>query len=117
MALLGRALTPGVVADAWVQDRVNKRPTPLSPLTFIVPSLHCGRLLRRGLATVGFANVRTAILPQIAESLGAAAMAREGRSPLTPAMQDGAIRRAVGVETNVFGATARHPATIRTLRQ
>jgi len=117
MALIGTILSPGLEADAWVQDRVHQRPTPLSPLTFIVPGLHCGRLLRRGLATIGYANVRTAVLPQIAEGLGAAALAREGLSPLTSAMQDGAIRTAIGAEAKVFGATARHPATIRTLRQ
>ena len=117
MALIGTTLAPGADADAWVQKRVDQRETPLSPLTFIVPGLHCGRLLRRGLATVGYANVRTAILPQVAESLGAAALAREGFGPLSSAMQDGAIRTSVGVEANVFGATARHPATIRTLRQ
>ncbi|MGI8607991.1 MAG: PD-(D/E)XK nuclease family protein [Candidatus Dormibacteria bacterium] len=117
MGLIHTSLVPGDQADAWVADRVRARPNPLSPLTFIVPTLHSGRALRRGLAPIGYANVRSAIAAQVAESLGAASLAARGLSPTTPATQDAAIRNAIEVEAMVFGITARHPATVRTLRR
>ena len=66
-----------------------RRDDPLAPTTVIVPSHVAAIHLRRQLAEIGpFAGVRFETLPRIAELLGAATLARQGRSPLARPIGD-----------------------------
>jgi ATP-dependent helicase/nuclease subunit B len=66
-----------------------RRDDPLAPATVIAPSHVASIHLRRQLAEIGpFAGVRFETLPRIAELLGAASLARQGRSPLARPIGD-----------------------------
>jgi ATP-dependent helicase/nuclease subunit B len=66
-----------------------RRDDPLAPATVVAPSHVAAIHLRRQLAEIGpFAGVRFEPLPRIAELLGAAELARQGRSPLARPIGD-----------------------------
>jgi RecB family exonuclease len=67
----------------------RRRSDPLAPVTVISPSHVAALQLRRRLAALGpFAGVRFETLPRVAELLGAAGLARDGRSPLARPIGD-----------------------------
>ncbi|HET9050356.1 MAG TPA: hypothetical protein VFO60_01555, partial [Candidatus Dormibacteraeota bacterium] len=90
-------LRPGPEAVGWLVRRVAgiQRGDALAPVTVVVPSHHAGLFLRRRLATVGYANVRFALLTQLAEAIGAGAVARQGRTPLTAIVRNALVRDAL----------------------
>jgi ATP-dependent helicase/nuclease subunit B len=117
MSLITTYLSPNLDTKTWVEARVRARLTTLAPTTFIMPTQLSGRALRRGLATVGYANVRTATLREIAAGVGETHLAAQDLNPLPPALEDAAIRSAIQSEAGAFGPSASHPALVQTLRR
>jgi RecB family exonuclease len=88
---------PGPTATAWLARRIRalKAGDPLQPVTVVVPGHHAGLHLRRRLAAEGYANVRFTVLARVAESLGAARLAAQGRTPLTAVTRSALVRTAI----------------------
>lgn len=94
---------------------------PLAPVTVVVPSNHVGVTVRRllgsdalgpvtergrGLAAVSFLTPY-----RLAELLGAAPLAAEGRRPVSTPVLAAAVRGVLAAEPGVFAPVATHPAT------
>lgn len=88
---------------------------PFAPVTVAVASNYVGLSLRRELAREGLVNVRFQVLARVVELLGAPVLAAAGRTPLTPALQGEAIRRALDEVPGVFAPVTDHPGTQQAL--
>jgi ATP-dependent helicase/nuclease subunit B len=99
---------PGPTATAWLMGRIRgfQRGDPLRPVTVAVPGHHVGLHLRRRLAGEGYASVRFVVLAQLAEALGAARLAAEGRAPLTAVTRAAVVRRALRTAGDALSANA-----------
>ena len=82
----------GLAVDS---NRRGQGADPLGPVTVVVPSNHIGLALRRKLARQGCANVRFGVMGRVVEPFGAPALAEQGRTPMTTASEEAAIREAV----------------------
>ncbi len=99
---------PGPTSTAWLIGRIRELQTgdPLHPVSVVVPGHHLGLHLRRRLAGEGYASVRFLVLAQLAEALGAARLAAEGRSPLTAVTRAALVRRALRTAGEVLSGSA-----------
>jgi hypothetical protein len=99
---------PGPTSTAWLVRRIRELQAgdPLRPVTVAVPSHHLGLHLRRRLAGEGYASVRFLVLAQLAEALGAARLAAEGRAPLTAVTRAALVRRALRTAGEVLSGSA-----------
>jgi RecB family exonuclease len=99
---------PGPTATAWLIGRIRELQAgdPLNPVTVAVPGHHLGLHLRRRLAGEGYASVRFLVLAQLAEALGAARLAAEGRGPLTAVTRAALVRRALRTAGEVLSGSA-----------
>jgi len=94
---------------------------PLAPVSVVVPSNHVGvaarRLLAGGAAGPvvpagrGLAGVTFLTIYRLAELLGSARLAGEGRRPVSTPVIAAALRRALAEDPGVFAPVAHHPAT------
>ena len=94
---------------------------PLAPVTVVVPSNHVGVATRRLLASgrvgavcgrgVGLAAVSFLTTYRLAELLGSAALAAEGRRPVSTPVIAAAVRSALASAPGMFEPVATHPAT------
>jgi len=108
----------GLPAREALRERLQqlKAGDPLAPVTVLVPSNYAGLSLRRALAArEPVVNVRFMVPARLAELLGAPALTREGRRPLTPWLRLTAVRVALAEQPGVFGEVASHPSTAREL--
>jgi hypothetical protein len=113
----------GPPAAAALRDAVaaGKAGDPLAPVTVIVPSNHVGVAARRHLAAttteppsgrgVGIAAVTFATTYRVAELLGAAALAGDGRKPVSIPVLAAAMRAELADRSGLFAPVATHPAT------
>jgi RecB family exonuclease len=90
-----------------------KADDPLGPVTVVVPSHSAGIVARRALGAAGRGCVNVSFLTpfELAERLGAAALAARGLEPLTNVALAGAIRAELHEAPGPFTAIAAHPAT------
>jgi RecB family exonuclease len=99
---------PGPTSTAWLIGRIRELQAgdPLYPVTVAVPGHHLGLHLRRRLAGEGYASVRFLVLAQLAEALGSARLAAEGRGPLTAVTRAALVRRALRTAGEVLSGSA-----------
>ena len=108
----GRAL--GALASAVGQAKAGD---PLAPVTVIVPTNTAGVMARRALGRRGgVAAVDMLTLYRLAELIGSPALVAEGRSPVSTAVVDLAIRRVLSEAPGSFATVAEHPSTVVALR-
>lgn len=117
------AVPYGRGAVAALRDAVAaaKGGRPLAPVTVVVPSNHVGVTVRRLLASDALGSVTPAgrgvaavdflTVYRLAELLGAADLARQGRRPVSTPILAAAVRRVLGAEPGLFAPVAEHPAT------
>jgi RecB family exonuclease len=99
---------PGPTSTAGLIGRIRELQAsdPLRPVTVAVPGHHLGLHLRRRLAGEGYASVRFIVLAQLAEALGAARLAAEGRVPLTAVTRAALVRRALRIAGEELSGSA-----------
>ena len=108
----GRAL--GALAAAV---RQAKSGDPLAPVTVIVPTNTAGVMARRALGRRGgVAAVDMLTLYRLAELIGSPTLVADGRSPVSTAVVDLAIRRVLADAPGSFATVAEHPSTVVALR-
>ncbi len=95
----------------WQLIRDAKGSDILAPVTVVGPTRYANLSLRHELGRTGFANVRFLVLPALAELLGAAALAKEGRRPLTATLEGVSIRAALSEATGPLAPVRGHSST------
>ena len=98
-----------------------KQGDPLAPVTVVVPANHVGVAARRALAggalgpvspgRRGVTSVTFLTVYRLAELLGAAPLAAEGRRPVSTPVVAAAVRRALADHPGLFAPVADHAAT------
>jgi RecB family exonuclease len=98
-----------------------KQDEPLAPVTVVVPSNQVGvstrRLLASGAAGVvsgagpGLIGIAFVTPYRLAELLGAAPLAAQGRRPVSVPVLGAAVRQALAADPGAFGPVASHAAT------
>ena len=106
------AIAPGNALDALAGAvRESKAGRPLTPVTVIVPTNTAGVMARRALGRRGgVAAVDMLTLYRLAELIGSPALVAAGRSPVSTAVVDLAIRRVLAEAPGSFEPVAEHPA-------
>jgi ATP-dependent helicase/nuclease subunit B len=94
---------------------------PLAPVTVVVPSNHVGVATRRLLSSgalgpiagvgTGIAAVTLVTPYRLAELLGAARLAAEGKRPVSMPVLAAGMRASLADDAGLFGPVAEHPAT------
>ena len=100
----------------WQMIREAKTGDTLAPVTVIGPTRYSNLSLRHELGLSGFINVRFNVLPVLMEQLGAAAMARAGRKPLTSTLMSVALRAVLSEADGHLAPVRNHPSTLASLR-
>ena len=90
---------------------------PLAPVTVVGPSVYANLTQRQELGRSGFANVRFLVFPRLAEFLGAPSLASQGRRPLTPVLENAAVRAVTANSSGVLSAVSSHSSTILSIRR
>ena len=98
------------------QVKAVQQGDPLAPVTVVGPSTYANLTLRHSLARSGFANVRFMVFPRLAEYLGAASLAAQGKRPLTPILESTSVRAAMSRTMGILSGVSSHPSTIRSVR-
>ena len=88
----------------------------MAPVTVVSPSRYASLSLRQELGQSGFVNVRFIQLPVLAELLGGAALAAEGRKPLTSALQSISLHGALTQAEGALRPVRTHPKTQASVR-
>ena len=73
--------SPAMTKALWQLVKDAKHTDILAPVTVIGPTQYANLTLRQELGRTGFVNVRFIVMSHLSELLGAAELAREGRSP------------------------------------
>ena len=93
----------------------------LTPVTVVGPSVYANLTMRHRLGRSGFANVRFLVFSRLAEFLGAPSLASQGRRPLTPVLENAAVRAVTAKASGVLAEVSSHSSTVlsikRTFRQ
>ena len=113
--IVGRQ-APALTAALWRLVQEAKTADVLAPVTVVGPTRYANLSLRHELGRVGFVNVRFIILPMLSEMLGGAALARQGRKPLTTVMESVSLRAALPQATGALAPVHEHPSTHASVR-
>ncbi|MGH9275230.1 MAG: hypothetical protein ACRDZU_11345, partial [Acidimicrobiales bacterium] len=123
MAMRVRWTSYGQPAARALHDEVAaaKAGQPLAPVTVVVPSNHVGVASRRLLSSgslgsiagegVGLAAVTFVTTFRLAELLGAATLAGQGKKPVSTPVLAAAMRAELATDVGLFAPVAEHPAT------
>ena len=123
MAIAVRWVPYGADAALALRDSVAKAKAgdPLAPVSVVVPSNHVGVASRRWLSSgalgsvagsgVGLAAVTFLTVYRLAELLGAATLAGQGKRPVSTPVLAAAMRAELAAEPGLFEPVAEHPAT------
>ena len=94
----------------------EKESDVLAPVTVVGPTRYANLSLRHEFGRSGFANVRFIVMPVLSELLGAAALAREGRRPLTAVLESVSLRQVMAQTTGPLAPVREHPTTQASVR-
>ena len=109
-------LSPDLTRELWRLIQEEKRDDVLAPVTVVTPTRYAGLALRQELGRTGFANVRFMPVAVLSELLGAAALAQQGRKPLTGVLENLAVRQALAQTDGPLRDVSEHPSTQSTVR-
>ena len=85
-------------------------------MTVVSPSRYASLALRQELGDTGFINVRFIQMPVLAELLGGASLAAQGRKPLTPTLQGISLRQVLSQSTGLLHPVRLHARTQSSVR-
>ena len=108
--------SPALRQELWHLVHAAKSGDPLAPVTVIGPTRFANLALRHELGQDGFINVRFEVLSRVSELLGGAALARQGRRPLTPVMENVSLRQVLTGSSGPLASVSGHPSTQASLR-
>ena len=100
----------------WHLVRSAKESDVLAPVTVVGPTRYANLSLRHEFGRGGFANVRFIVMPVLSELLGAAALAREGRRPLTAVLESVSLRQVMAQTTGPLAPVREHQTTQASVR-
>ena len=109
-------LSPDLTRELWRLIQEEKQDDVLAPVTVVTPTRYAGLALRQELGRTGFANVRFMPVAVLSELLGAAALAAQGRKPLTGALENLAVRQALAQTDGPLRDVSEHPSTQSSVR-
>ena len=104
-------ISPALTEALWQMVKDTKRTDILAPVTVIGPTQYANLTLRQELGRNGFVNVRFIVMGHLSELLGAAELAREGRSPLTRVIETMSIRQVLDQHSKLLASVRGHVAT------
>ena len=103
--------SPAMTEALWQLVKDAKLTDILAPVTVIGPTQYANLTLRQELGRTGFINVRFIVMGHLSELLGAAELAREGRSPLTRVIETMSIRQVLDQHSKLLASVRGHVAT------
>ena len=103
--------SPAMTKALWQLVKDAKHTDILAPVTVIGPTQYANLTLRQELGRTGFVNVRFIVMSHLSELLGAAELAREGRSPLTRVIETMSIRQVLDQHSKLLAPVRGHVAT------
>ncbi|SRR6266545_4491412 len=109
---------PGRSTHEWVGRTVAelKVDDPFAPVTLLAPNYYAGRQTRWSLARAGgYVNVRSMLIGDLAEQI--VGHEASGVEPLTPVLEESAVRAAVRQVGGSFAQVAHHRALHQSLLQ
>ena len=104
-------ISPAMTEALWKLVKDAKRTDILAPVTVIGPTQYANLTLRQKLGGTGFVNVRFIVMGHLSELLGAAELAREGRSPLTRVIDTMSIRQVLDQHSKLLASVRGYVAT------
>jgi RecB family exonuclease len=93
-----------------------KRADLMAPVTVVSPSRYASLSLRQELGGKGFINVRFIQMPVLAELLGGASLAAQGKKPITSTLQSIALRQALSETGGLLHPVRLHARTQSSVR-
>ena len=109
--------SPDLTQALWRLVDDEKRNDVLAPVTVVTPTRYTGLALRQDLGHAPFVNVRFMVMPMLAELLGGAVLERQGRKPLTSAVESLLLRRVLAQSTGPLARVAEHTSTQSSVRE
>ena len=109
-------LSPELTRELWRLIGEEKREDVLAPVTVVTPSQYAALSLRQELGRSAFANVRFMPVSFLSELLGAAALERQGRKPLTAVLENLVVRQALAQTDGLLQSVSGHPSTQSSVR-
>ena len=108
--------SPALKQLLWHLVRSAKGSDVLAPVTVVGPTRYANLSLRQEFGRGGFVNVRFIVMPVLSELLGAAALAGEGRRPLTAVLESMSLRQVMAQTTGPLAPVREHPTTQASVR-
>ena len=108
--------SPALKQLLWHLVRSAKGSDVLAPVTVVGPTRYANLSLRQEFGRGGFVNVRFIVMPVLSELLGAAALAGEGRRPLTAVLESMSLRQIMAQTTGPLAPVREHPTTQASVR-
>lgn len=109
-------LSPDFTKALWRLVEDEQRHDPLAPVTVVAPTRYASLAIRQELGAKGFANVRFITFPVLSELLGAAALERRGRKPLSSVLETLAVREVLARSAGSLSGVWQHPSTQSSVR-